>query len=184
MRRWFARQKKPSPLFFSSALNIPQLIPLSHSSSSLPTHVSFAPSLRLFPCLIPISANPLVRRLCSRNRTSWASTSQTTMGLSKTNRIIILLVIDTAFFLLELIAGSYFSSSTALSCTDAVAIRLLCPFPCPRRRFLSHGTPAEMLPFVSYLTFSSLTMLFPYSLDYGPSKSPTAKPPRRCTLMG
>jgi zinc transporter 1 len=28
------------------------------------------------------------------------------MGLSKTNRIIILLVIDTAFFLLELIAGS------------------------------------------------------------------------------
>lgn len=168
VRRWFARQKKPSPLFFSSALNIPQLIPLSHSSSSLPTHVSFAPSLRLFPCLIPISANPLVRRLRSRNRTSWASTSQTTMGLSKTNRIIILLVIDTAFFLLELIAGSYFSSSTALSCTDAVAIRLLCPFPCPRRRFLSHGTPAEMLPFVSYLTFSSLTMLFPYSLDYGP----------------
>jgi zinc transporter 1 len=27
------------------------------------------------------------------------------MGLSKTNRILILLVIDTAFFLLELIAG-------------------------------------------------------------------------------
>jgi zinc transporter 1 len=29
------------------------------------------------------------------------------MGLSKTNRIIILLVIDSAFFLLELITGEY-----------------------------------------------------------------------------
>lgn len=29
------------------------------------------------------------------------------MALSKTNRIIILLVVDTAFFLLELIVGSY-----------------------------------------------------------------------------
>jgi hypothetical protein len=29
------------------------------------------------------------------------------MGLSKTNRIIILLVIDAAFFLLELITGKY-----------------------------------------------------------------------------
>lgn len=31
------------------------------------------------------------------------------MGLSKTNRIVILLVVDTAFFLLELIAGEFFS---------------------------------------------------------------------------
>lgn len=30
------------------------------------------------------------------------------MALTKTNRIIILLVIDTAFFLLELIAGVYY----------------------------------------------------------------------------
>lgn len=29
------------------------------------------------------------------------------MGLSKTNRIVILLVIDSAFFLLELITGEY-----------------------------------------------------------------------------
>lgn len=38
------------------------------------------------------------------------------MGLSKTNRIIILLVIDTAFFLLELITGmDYLPPSGAAS---------------------------------------------------------------------
>lgn len=130
-----------SGLFFSSALNIP-----NSSLSSLPTYVSLAPSLRLFPCLIPISANFLVYRLCCSQSHIPGSGSQTTMGLSKTNRIIILLVIDTAFFLLELIAGSYLWLSTALCYTDAVATRLFCSFPCPRRRLLSHGTPAETLP--------------------------------------
>jgi Co/Zn/Cd efflux system component len=47
-----------------------------------------------------------------------------TMGLSKTNRIIILLVIDTAFFLLELITG-YAVHSLALVADSFHMVRAL-----------------------------------------------------------
>ena len=49
--------------------------------------------------MLPLLQTPA--RLSSRKRLA----ATATMGLSKTNRIIILLVIDSAFFLLELITG-------------------------------------------------------------------------------
>lgn len=49
------------------------------------------------------------------------------MGLSKTNRILILLAIDTAFFLLELIAG-YSVHSLALVADSFHMVRLASSF--------------------------------------------------------
>jgi hypothetical protein len=68
------------------------------------------------------------------------------MGLSKENRILILLVIDTAFFLLELITGGLsmdFDPERA-GLSDSVLSRLYRPLARPCCRFLSHGTRTAM----------------------------------------
>lgn len=64
------------------------------------------------------------------------------MGLSKTQRILILLVIDTAFFLLELIAGLSALISMRMICVLTAANDRLCgPFTRSRRRLISYGEP-------------------------------------------
>jgi hypothetical protein len=64
------------------------------------------------------------------------------MGLSKTNRILILLVIDTAFFLLELIAGlsALVTMRKMYLLADAIH-RLFGSFARSRGRLLSYGEP-------------------------------------------
>jgi hypothetical protein len=61
------------------------------------------------------------------------------MGLSKSNRIIVLLVIDSAFFLVELVVGMD-SYSCHLAATTLIRVPRLCrPLTRPRCRLLSYG---------------------------------------------
>ena len=75
------------------------------------------------------------------------------MGLSKSSRIFLLLVVDTAFFLLELIVGES-SCNYPHSCrhilTILFSIRLRCTFACSGRGFFSHG-----------MVVLSITVFFP-----------------------
>jgi hypothetical protein len=64
------------------------------------------------------------------------------MGLSKTQRILILLVIDTAFFLLELIAGRSALITVRKMCVLTEANDRLCgSFARSRRGLISYGEP-------------------------------------------
>ena len=64
--------------------------------------------------LHPASSTLSVNACCKPNHRAAASQDKK-MGLSKSNRIIILLVVDSAFFLLELIVGKTASSPFPLS---------------------------------------------------------------------
>lgn len=63
-----------------------------------------------------------------------------TMGISKSNRIIILLVIDSAFFLLELVVGKELYPSLYAGFMLTRISRLCRPFTRPRCRLISYGS--------------------------------------------
>lgn len=62
------------------------------------------------------------------------------MGLSKSKRILILLIIDTAFFLLELIVGRLENFTGKERLYLIRDYRLCRPFACSRCGFISYGT--------------------------------------------
>jgi hypothetical protein len=62
------------------------------------------------------------------------------MGISKSNKIIILLIIDSAFFLLELVVGKNCWPYLSAAPTLIRNCRLCSSFPRSRRRFISHGS--------------------------------------------
>jgi hypothetical protein len=77
---------------------------------------------------------------CCVPRAPVAAVPTRRMGISKSNKIIILLVIDSAFFLLELVVGTSFGSSRSTAPTLIRNYRLCSSFTRSRRRLISYGS--------------------------------------------
>lgn len=113
---------------------------------------------------ISTTSSLTLNECCAPSRPQTPST-HATMGLSKTQRIAILLAIDSAFFLVELIIGKWHWHWPCIQLSHANSCKKV---------MLCIRSPSLPIP------FTCSTMFCPFVLDYGLSVLPTLAAPK-CT---